>query len=415
MGFFDRFRSRKKETGAAGQDAITLQIGTFGGLTPSYYPSGNAVEQSEAAITCIQTNATYCSKVDFAKVLIKGNGEKLPDRAINKILQLSPNPVQTASAFWERVAYFYYRYNNAFIYPERNALGELVSLWCLDPSAVTFDKISTGEIILSFFINGTEQKWPYSSIIHIARMVTHDAIFGVPTDGPIARLLDIINLNFRGIENAILTSTLVRFIGKMTTKVSDERLQEISENFTKRYLTVGERKNPIGILMSDSTMDVTPITGNKQERANYAEANSWNQSIYKFYGCPEKVIQGVATEDEMVAYYERTIEPFFMRTAQELMRKLFSAREYEVGNRVLYSDRKIEYVSMKTKLEMFNAAKELGVFDLGTLGDLLGLPVPADKRNVVVTSQNYNDSLQEQQTPTKSEESEEKETNDGSK
>ena len=167
--------------------------------------------------------------------------------------------------------------------------------------------------------------------------------------------------------------------------------------------------------MSDSTMDVTPITGNKQERANYAEANSWNQSIYKFYGCPEKVIQGVATEDEMVAYYERTIEPFFMRTAQELMRKLFSAREYEVGNRVLYSDRKIEYVSMKTKLEMFNAAKELGVFDLGTLGDLLGLPVPADKRNVVVTSQNYNDSLQEQQTPTKSEESEEKETNDGSK
>ena len=51
---------------------------------------------------------------------------------------------------------------------------------------------------------------------------------------------------------------------------------------------------------------------------------------------------------------------------------------------------------MKTRLELFTKAREIGAFTLGTLGDLLGLPVPSGKRNVVVTSQNYNDSLKDQ-------------------
>ena len=140
---------------------------------------------------------------------------------------------------------------------------------------------------------------------------------------------------------------------------------------------------------------MTPIQQNAQKTATYAEANAWNQAVYKFFGCPEKVIAGTATEDEMVAYYERTPEEFFSRAAQEMTRKLFTDREYDVGNRIVYSDRKMQYLSMKTRLQIFTAAREIGAFTLGTLGDLLGLPVPKGKRDVVVTSQNYNDSLQE--------------------
>ncbi|MBR2882470.1 MAG: phage portal protein, partial [Prevotella sp.] len=111
---------------------------------------------------------------------------------------------------------------------------------------------------------------------------------------------------------------------------------------------------------------------------------------------PEKVIAGTATEDEMVSYYDRTIEPLLIRAAQEMTRKIFSDREFEVGNRIVYNDKKILYMSMKTRLEIFRTAREVGCFTLGTLGDLIGLPVPKGKRNVVVTSQNYNDSLKEE-------------------
>lgn len=68
---------------------------------------------------------------------------------------------------------------------------------------------------------------------------------------------------------------------------------------------------------------------------------------------------------------------------------------------------------MKTRLEIFRTAREVGCFTLGTLGDLIGLPVPKGKRNTVVTSQNYNDSLKEEE-PKKGEEEDEKD-DDGKK
>ena len=54
-------------------------------------------------------------------------------------------------------------------------------------------------------------------------------------------------------------------------------------------------------------------------------------------------------------------------------------------------------MSMDTRLKVFNAAREIGAFTLGTLGDILGLPVPKGNRSIVVTSQNYNASRKDQE------------------
>lgn len=397
---------RSRQTADSG--FLVVQLGSDGGIRPTFSAAHDPdLELNEAYASCLQTNATYCSKVEFSSVRIGKDGERIHDYPhLDQLLQVSPNPTMTASVFWERVAYFYFKYNNSIIYKETNPQGEIIALWSLDPSIVEFSRISTGEMVFHFMLNGRDYYAIESELILITRMVVRDLIFGDQTEEAIRRVISLINLNYKGMENAILTSAFIRFIGKSSTKESEERLKEKAKAFTENYLKPNP-KNPIGIAFVDSVTDLTPVTSATQKTATYPEANQWNQAVYKYMGCPEKVISGTANEEEMVAYYERTPEVFFMRAAQEMTRKIFTQREYEMGNRIIHSNRSFAYLSMDTRLKIFNAAREIGAFTLGTLGDLLGLPVPSGKRNVVVTSQNYNDSLQGQKaTPSEPEQGE---------
>lgn len=395
MGLFDFLKKRSKQS--EDSQELVLQLGSYGGLVPTYTATGWNFEKSEAGMSCLQTNAMFCSKVDFSSVRILDDGERVGDYpALDRLLQFSPNPLNTAAVFWERTAYFYFKYNNAFIYIERDAFRNIIAMWSIDPSMVKFEKVITGEIILQFTLNGKAIEVLYSDIIHLARHVNTDVMFGdSKANNPIKRVIDLINLNYTGIEKAILTSAAVRFIGKVSTKMNTTELKKRAKKFTEDYLNI-KTEDPVGIAYTDSIVDLVPVNQSPQKTANYAETNQWNQAVYKFFGCPEKVIAGTATEDEMVSYYDRTIEPLLIRAAQEMTRKIFSDREFEVGNRIVYNDKKILYMSMKTRLEIFRTAREVGCFTLGTLGDLIGLPVPKGKRNVVVTSQNYNDSLKEE-------------------
>ena len=387
-----RAAERKKRASSQAEQSkqLVLQLGNYGGLTPVYSVYADDLEQNEAFISCVQTNALYCSKAEFSSVRVLPDGEQKHDyKQLDKLLQYSPNPVMTAAVFWERVATYYYMYSNAFIYKEQDPLGNVIAFWSIDPSRVEFSKVSSGEILLKFQLNSKEIVLPYSEIIHIARNVVHNPMFGDKNDA-IKRVVDLINLNYKGVENAIVMSAFIRFIGEVVTKVSPKELRKKAKEFTENYLNVST-KDPVGIVFTDSAYKLTPIPNGSQKTANYAETNQWNQSVYKFLGCPEKVIAGTATEDEMTAYYERTPESFFERVAQEMTRKVFTDREFDMGNRIVFSSHKLAYQTMGTKLKMFEAAREIGAFTLGTLGDLLGLPVPSGQRNIVVTSQNYSD------------------------
>lgn len=371
------------------RDQLSVQLGNFSGLVPIFTALGSNYMDNEAYASAIRTNAIHCSKVEFSSVRITEDGEQKHDyKHLDKLLQLRPNPLNSAAVFWERVATYYYHYNNAFIYIELDPYGDIKALWAPDPATIQFSKLADGEVLLRFNLNGVEVEYPYSMVAHIAGNVTREPLFGIQNTS-IKRVLNLINTNYQGIENAIITSAYIRFIGELVTKLGDDKLEEKSRQFTERYLTVNKNRDPVGIIFSDSSYKLTPVTTNGQKTANYAEMKQFNEVVYKFLGCPEAVIAGTANEDEMVAYYERTPSVFFERVAQELTAKVFTPGEYSTGNRIVFSDRRLQYRSMATRLQIFNAGRELGAFTLGTLGDLLGLPVPHKQRNKIVVSQNY--------------------------
>lgn len=374
---------------------LALQLGASaaGNISPTFSPLGSDCMRSPVYAQAIRTNARYCSRAVFSSIrLNKETGEQIHDyKKLDRLLQLRPNPVNTAAEFWERVATFYFNYNNAFIYIERDVRNEIVALWAPDPGKVQYAKLENGEIWLRFTIDGKQVTYPYSMMGIIASNVIKDLIFGVQNDC-IRGVLNLINTNYTGIENAIKTSAYIRFIGELVTKVSEEKLAEKSKDFTERYLKVNkDGGSPVAIVFSDSSYKLTPVQTNGQKTANYAEMKQFNEEVYKFLGCPESVILGKANEEELTAYLESTIIPFFERVAQELTYKIFTPGELDTGNQIVFSDRRLQYMPMSTRLKLFTACRELGAFTFGTLGDLLGLPVPTKLRNKVVASQNYRD------------------------
>lgn len=406
MGLFDFLKKEKIEERASNSQELHVHVGEMGGMTPTYYPPEvRNSEISEAAATCIMTNATHFSKINFYSCReIKGDIIRDYPK-LDRLLGEDPNPLQTASVFWEKIAWDYWENNNAFIHIERDPItNEIIALWPIAVSGMRFKKIRTGEVIFEYSLNGKEYETLYTDLIHLARFVNADMVFGnTMQNNIIQKVLKIINLNYDGIENAILTSTFIRYIAKVNTRLNKAELKKMAKKFTEDYLNIG-KKDQIGAVFTDTSWNLEVIPAGTQKTGNYAEVNQWNQAVYKYYGCPEKVICGVANEDEMESYYKSTIVPLAIRVRQEMTRKLFTKRERDVGNSVRFTDMSMEYRSMTTRLRIFEAAKELGLFTKGVLGDLIGLPVPKGEREVVVTSQNYQGSLDENNNPNPKEE-----------
>ena len=389
MRVFGREISRRRKQSNA--DVTSLFSGLFGqGFAPTFSALGSDYMQSDAYASAIQTNASYCSKFIFEVVRNTPEGTQVRDYpTLERLLQVRPNRLMSASVFWETVATHHYHFNNAFVYVERDAFDNILALWPINPGKVSFAKIETGEILVSFTMNGGRHDIPYSRIVHVPRNVTgEDLLFGVQNTA-IKRVIELINTNYQGLENAIVMSAFIRFIGTYATVLNEESLRKKAEEFTNRYLRLNNDQQQVGIIFNDSTFDLKPIQTNQQRTANYAEMRQFDEWVYRFFGCPESVILGKATEQEMASYYERTPSVFAERVVQELTEKLLSPGEYAAGNRIKFADRRLQYYSMATRIQVFHEAREMGIFDYGTLGDLLGLPVHGDLRNKICVSQNY--------------------------
>ena len=376
------------------KDTLEVSTQVLDAFTPTFSAFGKDFLKNETFLSCVRTNASYASKLKVASVRVKSDGAVSDYPTLDYLLQVRPNPVTNASTFWERVRSYYDIYNNSFIYIKKDDKGEIVELWSIDPSSAQVMQSKTNkEWFIKFVLDGETIIAPYSNIIHLSRNVINNEIWG-DDNKPILRTLQLIDTNYQGIENAIKTSAVIRFKGRMASKTNEKGIKKRAREFTKNYLSIN-KNDPLGIALFDSIItDIKEIDTSKQKTANYMEQSSFDQKIHKFLGCPEKICAGTADENEIVAYIELTHEPFMNKLEQEMTAKIFSKTEYSFGNRIKVTYNKLENMTMKTKLEFVKATRELGFVTKGYYGDLLGIEVPKEKRNEILTSQNYMESQQ---------------------
>src|SRR5690606_29273317 len=114
------------------------------------------------------------------------------------------------------------------------------------------------------------------------------------------------------------------------------------------------------------------------------------QSIMNWFGVSLPILTGVFDDDEYQAFYEKTLEPLVIYFGQKFSKVLFTERELDVGNEVVWYHRDMNYLSTTAKLNLIKIAGEQGLLTDNQKLSLIGYP-PVEGGSRRTQSLNYID------------------------
>ena len=100
------------------------------------------------------------------------------------------------------------------------------------------------------------------------------------------------------------------------------------------------------------------------------------------------ILTGDFTDEQYQAFYERTLESLIISLGQAFSKTLFTKRELEAGNEIVFYQRDVMYLSTKSKLALIKIAGEQGLLDDNQKLKILGYG-PKEGGNRITQSLNY--------------------------
>ena len=364
------FRSMFSWIFGSEKNPTTEQARLLNGYNNVYTPwDGNAYDDATVR-DCVDTIARHFGKMKPKHVLKRdGKIQKTVDGSMNYLLSTKPNELMTASEFLEKFAAQYLTYNNAFIYPERDSSGKLVSLWPLNFADLELREYE-GQLYCRFTFGSSGQQTtvPYSDIVHVRRYFNRDDIWG---DGSVSVLKDdltTLKAVRTAIVNAVSNFGALRGILKWKQSLRPEDEKAAWQRFIDTYAST---TNGSGIGSLDNKAEFqqinTPITTFDSSQMEYVRNN-----IYRHFGLNDKIITGQYNENEYIAFYESVLEPIAVKLAQELTDKLFTERERGWGNEIVLESNRLSYMSVASKIKVCAALTPIGCISINEVREMFG-------------------------------------------
>ena len=98
------------------------------------------------------------------------------------------------------------------------------------------------------------------------------------------------------------------------------------------------------------------------------------REVYNFFGVNEKFLDSSYDENSWQSVYDGALEPFITALSQELTMKLFTDREFDVGNRIEVLTSPLQTASLQTRIKLAEAYLKLPTIRPNVVCDLLYLP-----------------------------------------
>ncbi len=327
-----------------------------------------------------------CIAKHFAKMKpthqLKG---KEVNSKINKLLLSRPNEDMSTYDFLYKVVTSLYMQNNAYIYIKWDALGNIEGLYPVLYSQAKLKQDNLNNYYLEFtFARGKRATVSINDLIVLRRNFYENDFFGNDNYTPLYNAVNKMHILDEGLSNTIKNSGIIRGILKLVGMVLDDDLVKKQKNFKDQYYNT---QNSGGLVISDETFEYTQLES-KPVIADDKNYTIVENKIYNLFGINKNIVIGKYTEDEWQAFYESTLEPLAIQWSQEFTNKLFTSRELEMGNQVIFIADRLAHMNTKSKVDMVTTIKELGVLSKGTIAEIFNLPVPPDK-DEILQSLNY--------------------------
>jgi HK97 family phage portal protein len=371
----------------------------LGGYSPVFSQFGQDIYSSDVVQNCIDVIATEISKLQPKHIRVDNEGmQVVPKSSINRLFKFAPNELMTTREFLEKVVWLLYLNYNAFIYPtyevtvdgNGNEIKSYTGFYPLNPSQVDFLQDSSNTLFIKFYFPGGESfTLRYSEVIHLRKKFSLNEIMGGGLNGrpdhvALLKVLQINDAVLQGLEKGVKTSLSIRGILKINT-MTDDDAQRAERKRIEDILAAGGT----GILPLDLKGDYTPITSDPKLLDK--ETLVFLQSkVEEWFGPSRAILSGKFTDEEYQAFYEKILEPIVIGLGQAFSITLFTKRELEVGNEIVFYQKNMMYLSTKAKLDLLKTAGEQGLLSDNQKLSLLGYP-PVEGGDRITQSLNYMD------------------------
>jgi len=345
------------------------QVKVMAGYTPIFTPWGERPYEADVVRAAVDAIARNAAKLK-AKHIRRANGEVIhvKNSDIERVLSLRPNPRMSAYDLLYKLVTTLMMDNNAWAYPVWEA-GRLVAVYPVNCVSAELLEDSAGALYVKFyFMEGGTATLPYNDVIHLRRHFYNNDLLGSPNQ-PINATLSAIHTTNEGLAQAVKTSAALRGILKFQGMLTESYIEAQRERFIKEYLTVS---NAGGIAALDAKAEYIPLN-TEPKMINAAQMKELRDAVFRYFGVNEAIVMGNYTEDQWNAFYESTIEPLAVQMSLEFTSKLFSSREIGYGNEIVFEANRLQYASVRTKLELVQLV-DRGIMTPNQLAEVFNLP-----------------------------------------
>lgn len=368
------------------------------GQMPIFSQFGSNIYASDVVQICTDIIASEISKLTPKHIRTdKNNMQTNVAGSLNRLFKFAPNPLMTTRDFLEKIVWLLYKHCNCFIYPmyenvevngvmSRNYTG----FYPLNPSQVDFLQDPKGKLFIKFyFLAGDNFTLPYEDVIHLRKKYGANEIMGGGLNGQadnnaLLKVLEINDTLLQGLNKAIISSLSIRGILKINTMLEDEKQQKERERFETNL-----KNNASGIMPLDLKGDYIPLQVDPK-LIDKETLDFLQNKVLNFIGVSVPIFTGKFTDEEYQAFYEKTLETIIISLGQAFSKTVFSPRELDVGNEIVFYQKDLMYLSTKSKLELLKIAGEQGLLKDNQKLAILGYP-PIDGGERTTQSLNYMD------------------------
>lgn len=266
-----------------------------------------------------------------------GEGKRL-----NFLLQVQPNPLMTASAFFQQLAIQKRMTGNALVYVERSVGGEPVAFW---PARGSYNMVSATFDLTWLSDRGlrTKANIPAADVIHMPNTFKYpDSNWGMSTLAYAFRTLSLIaTQNQQALETSAKGGRMKLIIGEAPAQ--NGGFQAISQGlYNKKQMDayakeIQEKLYGNDVVALRGLDKVQNISLNAQEMQLMELLNFGVDDVARFFGVPRilLMVDGNSTYKTPDAatqeFLTRTIQPDIRETEDEFNRKLLTP--YDFGER----------------------------------------------------------------------------------
>lgn len=377
-----------------------LQYAKFlDGYSPIFSQFGHNIYASDVVQMCIDVIATECSKLQPKHIRTDRDGMQVNvNSSISRLLKFAPNGLMTTRDFIEKIIWLLYMNYNAFIYPvyelktnrRGNTYRDYIGFYPLNPSQVDFMQDASGKLFVKlWFANGDKFTLAYSNLIHLRKKFSVNDIMGggmngQPDNQALLKVLQINDTVLQGLGKAIKTSLTIRGIIKINTLLDDEKQQKERARFEEAI-----QSSQSGILPMDlkgEYIDLKP----DPKLIDKDTLEFLQSKVLNYYGVSVPILSGDFTDEQYQAFYEKTLEPLIISLGQAFSKCLFSTRELDAGNEIVFYPQKLLFTNTKNKIAVADILGNRGALTNNELLSLFGYP-PYEGGDIRNMSLNYID------------------------